>query len=50
MSRCKECDKEFDVGVKGYCSLECAKINFQKRIEKATKEDKSHTNELSHDD
>ena len=50
MGKCKECDSEYEVGVKEFCSDECFKKNIQDRINEATKNDRSHIKTLSKDD
>ncbi|MFQ5475431.1 MAG: hypothetical protein ACE5DT_00180 [Nitrosopumilus sp.] len=47
MAKCAECGKEYETGIKDFCSAECWKKDIQKRIEKATKNDASHTNKIS---
>jgi hypothetical protein len=47
MSTCKECSIEYDTGVKEFCTIECFKINLQKRINEATAKEESHTKEFS---
>ena len=43
VTACKECGKEFVIGVKDCCSERCFKKNIKERSIKTTKEDKSHT-------
>ena len=47
MAKCKECGKEYEVGIKELCSENCFKINIQKRIIDASENDPSHTKKLS---
>ena len=47
MNQCKECSSEYEKGVREFCSEECFKKNIQKRIDDATKKEKSHTSKLS---
>ena len=47
MAKCKECGSEYTDGVKDFCSEECFKIDIQKRIDEATKREKSHTTKIS---
>ena len=47
MLECKECSSVYEAGVGEFCSDECFKKNIQKRIEDATKNDKSHTSKFS---
>ncbi|MFQ5496726.1 MAG: hypothetical protein ACE5DU_02440 [Nitrosopumilus sp.] len=49
MAKCKECDNEYEVGVKGFCSDECFKKNIQNRINEAVANDDSHTTNISKD-
>ena len=49
IARCKECDNEYEVGIKEFCSEECFKKDIQNRIDEATKNDKSHTSKISKD-
>ena len=50
MTQCKECGTEYEVGVRGFCSEKCFKINIQKRIKDATENDTSHMNNLTKDE
>jgi len=50
LSKCKECGKEYKEGIKEFCSDDCYKIDIQKRINEATANEKSHTNEFSKSD
>ena len=47
MAKCKECGSEYEAGVKDCCSEECFKKNIQKRIDEATRNEKSHTTKFS---
>ena len=47
--KCKECGIEYEVGIKDFCSEECFKKDIQKRIDEATKNEKSHTSKISKD-
>ena len=47
MAKCIECNIEYEIGIKNCCSDECFKKNIQKRIDVATKNEKSHTNKIS---
>jgi len=47
MMQCKECGREYEAGVREFCSEECFKINVQKRINDTTAKESSHTNKLS---
>ena len=49
MAKCKECGREYEAGIKDCCSEECFKKNIQKRINEATKNEKSHTTKFSKD-
>ena len=49
MTKCKECGKNYKIGIKDCCSDECFKENIQKRIIKATEKDSSHTHNISKD-
>ncbi len=46
---CKECSIEYDTRIRNFCSMDCIKINIHKRIDEATKNEKSHSNELCKD-
>jgi len=46
---CKECNIEYEIGVKDFCSDDCFKKNIKKRINEATESDPSHTNKISKD-
>ena len=46
MAKCKECNTEYDVGIKDFCSEKCFKKNIQRRIYEATENDTSHTNKI----
>jgi len=50
MTQCKECGREYEIEVKGFCSDECFKVNIQKRINDATEKESSHTNKLTKDE
>ena len=50
MTQCKECDSEYEVGVREFCSNKCFKINIQKRINEATEKESSHTSNLTKDE
>ena len=50
MAKCKECGREYEVGIKDCCSEECFKKDVQKRIDEATRNEKSHTTNFSKDD
>ena len=43
------CDKEYKTGIKDCCSEECFKKDIQRRINEATKNEKSHTTSFSKD-
>ena len=47
MSKCKECGNDYSEGIKEFCSKDCYKIDIQKRINKATANDKSHTTKFT---
>jgi len=47
MSRCKECGTEYEVGIKEFCSMECIKLDLQKRIDVATEKEESHTDNIT---
>ena len=47
MAKCKECSREYEVGINEFCSENCFKINIQNRIMDATKNDLTHTKKLS---
>jgi len=49
LAKCMECSIEYEIGIKDCCSEECFKKNIQKRINEATKNEKSHTNIISED-
>ena len=49
MTKCVECSIEYEIGIKDCCSEECFKKNIQKRINEATKNEKSHTSKISKD-
>ncbi|MGY5148151.1 MAG: hypothetical protein ACW9W4_09160 [Candidatus Nitrosopumilus sp. bin_7KS] len=54
MSKCKECGKEYgkeyETGIKEFCSDDCYKIDIQKRINEATANEISHTIKFSKSD
>jgi len=50
MAKCKECGKDYEIGTKDCCSDECFKENIQKRINKATENNRSHTQNISKDE
>ncbi len=47
MVKGRECSIEYETGIKDYYSEKCFKENIQKRINEATKNEKSHTNVIS---
>ena len=47
MAVCKECGSEYDTGIRDWCSMDCLKKDIQKRIDEATKNEASHTEELT---
>ena len=44
---CKHCGKDFKIGIKDFCSKECASLYFDKEIKKAIEKDDSHTQNLT---
>jgi len=46
LAKCNECDIEYELGVKDFCSKDCFKKNIQKRINDVTKNDASHSNKI----
>ncbi len=46
LAKCNECNKEYETGIKNFCSDDCLRKNIQKRINDATKNDSSHTNKI----
>ena len=47
MAECKECSSGYEVGIRGFCSDKCLKVNIQKRIDEATVNETSHTTKLT---
>ena len=47
MTRCTKCGKDYQIGVKNFCSNACYESDLQKRIKDACEEDTSHTKMLS---
>ena len=47
LAKCNECNKEYEIGIKDFCSDDDFRKNIQKRINDATKNDLSHTNRIS---
>ncbi len=49
MKKCKICSKDYEVGIKDFCSDECFKEDIKKRVKIATENDTSHTRKISRD-
>ena len=47
LTRCINCGKEYEIGVKNFCSTACYESDLQKRIKDACGDDTSHTKNLS---
>ncbi len=47
METCKECGNGYVTGDGKFCSMSCFRKNVQKRINDATKNDKSHTKKFT---
>jgi len=46
LSKCNECNNEFETGIKDFCSEKCFRKNIQRRINEATENETSHTNKI----
>ena len=49
MKKCKMSGKDYEVGIKDFCSDECFKKDIKKRARIATENDVSHTRKISRD-
>ena len=46
LNKCKNCGKDFEKGVKDFCSKECMQLYFIGKIHDAVANDDSHTQNL----
>ena len=46
LKKCKHCNKNFDVGIKDFCSKACVQLYFDGKIHEAVANDDSHTKNL----
>ena len=47
LTRCTKCGKDYETGIKNFCSNACYESDLQEKIKEACNNDMSHTKKLS---
>ena len=47
LNKCKKCEKDFEIGIKDFCSKKCVQIYFDGKIADAVATDELHIKRLT---